>query len=206
MNPLKTIKTLRRRRRLKLAVDQAMAEGECRIVVGASGVIPPGWIGTDIDQLNLLSERDWLRYFQPNSVDSILAEHVWEHLTPEQGLQAATLCSRFLKPGGYLRAAVPDGAHTDPQYISYVKPGGSGAGADDHKVLYTNDSFSTMFRSAGFDDVDALEYFDADGQFCSSDWRTEDGMIHRSIRFDKRNQDGQPNYTSLIVDAKKIAA
>ncbi|MGB7346719.1 MAG: methyltransferase domain-containing protein [Pirellulaceae bacterium] len=206
MNPFKIIKTLRRRRRLQSAVNNAFAGGQCRIVVGASGVIPDGWIGTDIDQLNLLSEQDWLRYFRPGSVDSILAEHVWEHLTPEQGLQAATLCARFLKPGGYLRAAVPDGGHTDSQYIDYVKPGGSGAGADDHKVLYTQESFATMFRSAGFGDVDTLEYFDNDGQFQASQWSEAEGMIHRSIRFDKRNQDGQPRYTSLIVDAKKMAA
>ncbi|NNE01460.1 MAG: cytochrome [Pirellulaceae bacterium] len=63
-----------------------------------------------------------------------------------------------------------------------------------------------MFQSAGFNDVDALEFFDPQGQFHANAWDHDDGMIHRSIRFDPRNQDGQPHYTSLIVDAKKMAA
>ncbi len=206
MNLFQPIKSFRGRRRLQQAVTVALANGQCRIVVGASGVVPTGWIGTDIDQLNLICERDWQRYFEPGSIDAILAEHVWEHLTPEDGLKAATLCARYLKPGGYLRAAVPDGCHTDSLYIQHVKPGGTGAGADDHKVLYTHQSFSKMFQQAGFGVIDPLEHFDANGQFLSKPWRESDGMIHRSIRFDKRNRDGQPRYTSLIVDAKKNAA
>ncbi|MBK8662452.1 MAG: hypothetical protein IPN18_11850 [Ignavibacteriales bacterium] len=34
-----------------------------------------------------------------------------------------------------IRIAVPDGYHTDPTYIDYVKPGGSGPAADDHRHL-----------------------------------------------------------------------
>ena len=206
MNPLKILKRQRRRSRLKQAVAQATDAGALRIVVGASGVVPAGWISTDIDQLDLTVLADWQRYFADNSIDTILAEHVWEHLTPEQGLIAAQMCQRFLKPGGYLRAAVPDGCHSDPTYIDYVKPGGTGIGADDHKVLYTNESFSGLFQDAGFTNVDSLEYFDGDGEFHAADWQEADGMIHRSIRFDKRNQNGKPNYTSLIVDAVKRAA
>ena len=206
MNPLQIIKKNRRRRQLKRTVDRAIQAGGCKIVVGASGVVPDGWIGTDIDQLNLVVQSDWDRYFLTHSIDAILAEHVWEHLTPEQGKTAARMCQRYLKPGGYLRAAVPDGGHSDPTYINYVKPGGIGAGADDHKVLYTNKTFAAMFQSAGFDQVDSLEFFDESGEFQATAWNESDGMIHRSIRFDKRNQDGRPNYTSLIVDARKIAA
>jgi len=43
----------------------------------------------------------------------------------------------FLRIGGTLRIAVPDGCHPDPNYIEHVRPGGTGAGADDHQFLYT---------------------------------------------------------------------
>ena len=102
-----------------------------RIVVGAGGLFDPGWIPTDVDVLDILDEGHWHRLFRENSIDAILAEHVWEHLTADQGLLAAENCFRFLGPGGYLRAAVPDGYHPDPAYREWVRPGGSGAGADD---------------------------------------------------------------------------
>ncbi len=49
-----------------------------------------------------------------------------------------------------------------------------------------------------------LEYFDENNRFISHEWDKEKGFIHRSIKFDKRNSDGQPNYTSLIIDAIKM--
>ena len=33
-----------------------------------------------------------------------------------------------------IRIAVPDGFHADENYISIVKPGGTGEGAEDHKI------------------------------------------------------------------------
>ena len=70
-------------------------------------------------------------------MDAILAEHVWEHLDCFAAIVAAQNCFKYLKPGGYIRVAVPDGWHPDKDYIDYVKPGGWGAGSDDHHVLYT---------------------------------------------------------------------
>lgn len=117
-------------------------------------------------------------------------------------MQAARLCFKYLKPGGYLRVAVPDGYHTDPNYIAHVQPGGIGPGADDHKVLYTYKTFSETFASAGFH-IELLEYFDEHGSFQANPWKTEDGTIYRSMKLDPRNQDRKPNYTSLILDARK---
>jgi predicted SAM-dependent methyltransferase len=173
-----------------------------RVVLGASATFDPGWIPTEIEALNLLREADWARFFQPASIDALLAEHVWEHLTAEDALRGARLCFRYLKPGGYLRIAVPDGNHPDPEYIRMVKPGGAGAGASDHKVLYTYRSMRTLFESAGFT-VRLLEYFDEEGKFHAGDWSPEQGVIHRSLRFDKRNRGGKPAYTSIILDAVK---
>jgi predicted SAM-dependent methyltransferase len=186
-------------RRLRAMVRRAEP---VRIVIGASGIYDAGWIPTEIGVLDILNRGHWSRVFAENSIDALLAEHVWEHLTPEQGLLAARNCLRYLKPGGYLRVAVPDGFHSDPKYIDCVRVGGSGAGADDHKVLYNCDSFGGLFEQAGFE-VALLEYFDSAGAFHAVEWDPAGGMIHRSKRFDERNRDGRLNYTSLILDARK---
>ena len=173
-----------------------------KLVIGAAGIYEPGWTPTEVEQLNLLKPEDWERSFQRNAIDAILAEHVWEHLSEADGRQAARQCYEYLKPGGYLRIAVPDGFHPDQGYIDYVKPGGHGAGADDHKVLYDHKSILPMFENVGFR-VELLEYFDSEGHFHCVDWNPEDGKILRSRRFDERNADKPLSYTSLILDAKK---
>jgi predicted SAM-dependent methyltransferase len=151
----------------------------------------------------LLVENDWACYFSPNSVDAILAEHVWEHLTSDKDVTAARNCFKFLKAGeGYLRAAVPDGLHPNPDYVESVMPGGSGSGAKDHKVLYTYRTFPEIFDSVGFE-VFLLEYFDELGDFHHVDWNPSDGVIQRSRDFDPRNVNGKLNYTSIILDARK---
>lgn len=172
------------------------------IVVGAGGVVQDGWIETDIDTLNLLDRRDWIFLFKKIKIDKIIAEHVWEHLSIEDGKQGLLHCYEFLKEGGMIRIAVPDGFHPNPDYIEYVKPRGTGDGADDHKVLYNYRLFTNMLEEAGFK-VRLLEYFDETGEFQSADWSNDDGIIRRSKRFDKRNADGKLNYTSLIVDGIK---
>jgi predicted SAM-dependent methyltransferase len=174
----------------------------CRIVIGAAAHFPPGWFATEVEFLSVVRREDWERHFETGSIDAILAEHVWEHLTEEQADQAAGVCFEFLRPGGYLRVAVPDGLHPDPEYIEHVRPGGSGAGADDHKTLYTHKSLRLVFERVGFR-TRLLEYFDAEGAFQYEDWDPRTGFISRSRRFDERNRDGALNYTSIILDATR---
>lgn len=200
---------LRRLKHLRSSEQRFQAEAKpseekapLRVVLGAGGLYQEGWIPTDIEQLNILREQDWQALFKPNSIDVLLAEHVWEHLTPEEGRIGLEHCFQYLKPAGYFRIAVPDGNHPDPEYIEYVKPGGSGAGADDHKVLYTIESLSRAVESVGFK-VHPLEYFDSEGNFHFEAWELESGMIHRSSRYDRRNADGVLRMTSIIIDAIK---
>ncbi|MEP3209507.1 MAG: hypothetical protein ABJN95_09980 [Maribacter sp.] len=174
-----------------------------KVVIGSSQKFTENWIPSEVHFLNLLDQKDWYKYFEENSIDALLAEHVWEHLTLEQGNIAARTCHKFLKKNGRLRVAVPDGFHSDSEYIDYVKVGGHGLGADDHKVLYNFKSFSEVFSANGFA-VELVEYFDENGTFHANPWNEEDGYIKRSIRYDDRNTDGNPNYTSLIIDAVKI--
>ena len=195
---VKVIEIWYKRRELK----ESARRGACKIVIGSSGVTQAGWIATEKDQLDLLKAADWERYFRDNPIDALLAEHVWEHLSGEEGLIAARHCFRYLKPGGYIRVAVPDRCHPDKEYLEWVRPGGSGPGCDDHKMFYSYQTLTKVFGSAGFQ-MDLLEYFDEQGVFHFKEWDPRDGRIGRSKRFDSRNQDGKLKYTSIIMDARK---
>ena len=192
--------TKRRRLRIRCAASRPLW-----VELGAAGVGEPGWVLTNIDVLDITSERDWRRLFAPGSIDALLAEHVWEHLDLEDGRRAARNCFAFLRPGGYLRAAVPDGLHPAPEYREMVKPGGTGLGADDHRVLFDYRSFAAIFTDCGFR-VELLEHFDETRRFVFRPWSPDAGMVHRSSRYDERNAGGALNYTSVILDAIKERA
>lgn len=92
-----------------------------RIVIGAGEHNNnPTWLQTQEEQLNLLNRSKWEEHFPQSSLQAILAEHVWEHLTYEEGVQAAALCYDFLQPSGYVRCAVPDGFFFQMKLIKKV--------------------------------------------------------------------------------------
>ena len=109
-----------------------------KLVVGTGHTQFAGWMSTDIHQLNILLEKDWKYLLQGKKASNILSEHVWEHITLEQARIANRLCFQFLEKGGRMRIAVPDGFFPDENYIEHVRPGGSGPGCDDHKLLYNS--------------------------------------------------------------------
>jgi predicted SAM-dependent methyltransferase len=189
---------------LKWQVERHRKEGRpLRVVIGSSRVYDPGWIPTNFQYLNLLNEAHWQRAFGDQQLDALLAEHVWEHLTASDGKVAAAKCFKALKPGGYLRVAVPDGYHPDPDYIEFVRPGGSGSGAPDHKLLYTHESLTDMLTSAGFD-VELLEYYDSEGKFHRKEWDLARGTIGRRYGSTENSPAGRViQFTSLIADAHK---
>jgi predicted SAM-dependent methyltransferase len=187
---------------LKVKYQIKLKNNNLKIVIGASGKYSEGWIPTEIDFFNILDKKSWDYFFNDESIDAILAEHVWEHLTLEDGLKAARYCYKYIKQGGYIRLAVPDGYHPDNDYINMVKPGGSGEGSEDHKVLYNIESLSDLFEDAGFN-ISRLEYFNSAGEFHFVNWDAEKGKISRSAKYDSRNKNGDLIYTSLIVDACK---
>jgi len=198
LNPLTLLKSWKLRS--ALAAQPADAR---RIVVGSAGYFDPGWIPTDVATLNLLAPDTWSKFMSDASVDIIFAEHVWEHLTFAQGEQAAATCHRFVRSGGRLRVAVPDGYHPDEWFIRMVKPGGFGAGADDHKVLYDHKTLSKVLSAGGFERIELLEYYDEAGEFHAVDWDVAFGKVRRSIRFDDRKTEAGLPFTSVIIDAIK---
>ncbi len=173
-----------------------------RVVIGASSDTFPGWISTDVDSLNVLNAADWRRYFSEGDVDAILAEHVWEYFSPADAVAAARFCHEFLRPGGYLRVAVPDGFHPDPAYQAHVAIGASPIRGQGHQIVYNSETFAAVFESIGFV-TRLLEYFDRDGRFHATAWDPGAGRVQRSSRFDHRNWDGALRYTSIILDASK---
>jgi predicted SAM-dependent methyltransferase len=182
-------------------------DGEIKLVIGAGNYNNnPGWLHTQEEELNLLDEQTWSKRFDNNTITAILAEHIWEHLTYKEGVEAAKICRKFLKPAGYIRCAVPDAFFQDEKYQDMVQIGGPGPKdhpAADHKTVYNYKTITNMFNTAGYE-IKLLEYCDDKGEFRQNFWDGRDGVIFRSKKYDPRNQGEQLVFPSLIVDAIKI--
>jgi predicted SAM-dependent methyltransferase len=171
-----------------------------KVVLGSGPVTLGGWLATDSDVLDVTSLRAWERLFRPDSIDRLMAEHVFEHLSDSDCTTAFQQCLRYLKRGGVLRIAVPDGYRRDRDYVEEVTPP-----KDGHRQLFTVESLTRLLNRVGFETT-PLEYFDAKEEFHCYPWNEADGLIRRSARFDsqERFKRGSLYYTSLIVDARKL--
>jgi predicted SAM-dependent methyltransferase len=175
------------------------------LILGAGKTSFNGWISTQETELNLLNRQDFENQYKAESIDAMLAEHVWEHMTEEEGVIAAKNCYDFIKCGGYLRCAVPDANFRNVKYQQMVQVGGPGPidhSAFSHKIVYDYKRFKNVFEKVGFE-VELLEYCDEDGNFHYMYWNENDGKIGRSFRFDTRNSIGKLGMVSIIIDAKK---
>lgn len=122
-----------------------------KIIIGASSQSYPGWIQTQENELNLLVRSDWKESFEDRNLDVILSEHVWEHLTFEEGIEAAKICYDYLKHGGYIRCAVPDGFFRNEWYQNLVQVGGPGPNdhpAFSHKIVHNYKTLTRMFEGS----------------------------------------------------------
>lgn len=176
-----------------------------KIIIGAGKTSLNGWKSTQESELNLLKRDDFARLFSEEKPSAFLAEHVWEHMTLEDGCIAAQNCYDYLAEGGYIRVAVPDANFKNEWYQDIVKVGGNGDPnhpAYTHKIVYDYKTLCEVFEKAGFV-VDLLEYCDENGDFHYKYWNEQDGRIGRSLRFDTRNKDGNLGMVSIIIDAKK---
>lgn len=168
------------------------------VVLGCGETSFDGWLATDQHVLDVRVPDDWAALFDERSIDRLLAEHLFEHLREDECLASFRLCHRYLKPGGRLRIAVPDGLRPDPEYIEEVLPP-----RDGHQCLFRVDTLSALLAEAGFR-TEPVEYFDLEGTFQERPWRSADGHVHRSATHDRGEGDGSLGYTSLIVDALKV--
>lgn len=176
-----------------------------KVIIGAGRTVLDGWLSTQEDELNLLNREDFARMFALEKPTALLAEHVWEHMSFEEGCIAAQNCFDFLQDGGYLRIAVPDKNFQNEWYQNMVQVGGNGDPnhpAYTHKIVYDFDTLRQVFTQSGFE-VELLEWCDAEGNFHYKYWNEDDGRIGRSLRFDTRNENGKLGMVSIILDAKK---
>ena len=203
MNILRKIVPASVRGKIRRGLNWPKMKRSTKIIIGAGGTKQEGWASCDIDTINITRREDFLKFWQTGTLSNFLAEHVWEHLTPNDGRIAIEHCFELLAPSGRLRIAVPDGNSPDPAYIDHVRIGGTGPGGDDHKILYTVETLSEAMSDAGFV-VEAVEYFDSEGHFHQNALNAAaHGYIGRSRDNDPRNTKEKIGYTSLIVDGVK---
>lgn len=172
-----------------------------KIIIGSHTTLYDNWLPTNIETLNLLKRQSFDNLFQNKKVTRFLAEHVFEHISYENAFIALKNCYDYMEKGAAIRIAVPDGFHPNPDYINMVKPGGYGAGAYDHKLLYDYKKIIDLLYRAGFK-VNLLEYYDEEGKFHFKEWKSEDGHIKRSKNFDPRFNTSL-GYSSLIAEGIK---
>ena len=193
------LEPVRKARRLRALRTEAKTIRPLNVILGAGPITIQGWVATDSEVLDVTSSRAWRRLFVPDSIDRLMAEHLFEHLSAGECAAAFMECFRYLRPGGLLRIAVPDGNRRDAVYSEEVRPP-----KDGHQMLFTVDDLTQRLVRAGFR-VTPLEFFDAKEEFHCYPWREDDGLIRRSARYDRREhfKRGAVYYTSLIVDARK---
>jgi predicted SAM-dependent methyltransferase len=117
---------------------------DIKIIVGAGPTKYKGWFPTDIVTLDVTNEKHFKKYFKKKKISRILAEHVLEHLTNQELELMIENFHKYSSENINIRIAVPDGFHSDKEYIDKVRPGGTGEGAHDHKNLFNYLSLSKL--------------------------------------------------------------
>ena len=178
-----------------------------KIIIGAAMTSQVGWYSTNEQWLDIAREADWQRVFQGKALlTHVLAEHVFEHLTPDETLEALRLVARHMHTGGRIRIAVPDGYNPDPTYIHHVGIAGIGADAKDHKQLLNCDSLMQYLHEAGFE-PELKEGYHPSGELEQQPLGAEAGLVIRS-RCNARTMAGRSGWdfvdanTSLVVDGR----
>lgn len=181
---------------------QIESQDQIRLAIGPETHCTADWIPAARDQLDLVNPASWSCFFQKSSVDAILAERVWDQMSEQDSRLAARNCFQFLKPGGYLRVAVPDGFHPAQQRKNSGCSEDAAIGRGRCSKLYNHKSFANAFVAVGFN-VQLIEFFDQEGVFHSNHWDVSKGLVKRTLLFDDRNIAQPFAYTSLVLDAVK---
>lgn len=201
---IKAVKYTYRKHKIQSALK---TDGSFKIIVGAAETYQPGWYSTNEQWLDITAADHWNRLFKGRTcLTHVVAEHVFEHLTPEEAQNALKNIYNHMEPNGRVRIAVPDGYNPDPVYLKHVGINGIGDDAADHKQLLTVDSLTALIKEAGFTPV-PIEGYNAQGQLVQAPYNPEDGFIMRS----RANADEEkmkkwhfPDAeTSLIIDGIK---
>ena len=188
--------------KLKYSIYKLQKKREkVRIIVGAAYTNLEGWISTDLPFLDITSKSQWQFIFGKSKIDNLLSEHVLEHLTKEDVTTALNNIFFYLKKNGVCRIAVPDSFHPNPEYIEYVRPGGIGAGAKDHKTFWDYKSLKHLGEDIGYQ-FRLQEYYDEDGNFHLNKYPLYGGFVQRS-QLNIKQKSFIPDYSSLVIDMIK---
>jgi hypothetical protein len=142
-------------------VEAMRAGAGLRLNVGCGHKPDPGRINVDMRELpgvDLIAAADALP-FGAGELQEIFSSHVLEHF-PQDTLQRSLLPGwvRLLRPGGELRAVVPDAqamlaAHAagamDFETLRLVTFGGQEYAGDFHHTMFTPESLCALFEAAG---------------------------------------------------------
>lgn len=92
--------------------ERHLARRPLRLHLGSATRRIPGWVNVDFLRPGRRLDLYWdLRRPLPyptGSVDAVFAEHLFEHLTFDEGVRLLRECRRVLQSGGTLRVGVPD--------------------------------------------------------------------------------------------------
>ena len=114
---------------------------EIKINLGCGGNILEGFDNRDIDT-DITKRLPW----DDGSVDLVLAEHVFEHIAPPEGIRFLEDCRRILKDCGTLRLCVPVvGVHLKREHAKDLISGHGHLQALDRNIVIT------MLWAAGFE-------------------------------------------------------
>ena len=70
-----------------------------RVIIGAGKTAFEGWVSTQESELNLFQEEDFRRLFAQERPEAMLAEHVWEHMTFEEGCRELSTATNGCRMG-----------------------------------------------------------------------------------------------------------
>lgn len=178
-----------------------------KIIIGAGKNSTSGWYSTDINTLNILKTGDFAKYWQRNTISNFFAEHVFEYLTYEEIKIALRNCHQYLKKGGCLRIAVPDGYFPDVEYQKNIREGTNPIKITPidvigHQVVLNYQTLTELLKEFNFK-VEYIEFWDEKGKFKKDKMDPAKGIVQRSRDDDPRNSPNEIKYTSLIIDAIK---
>ena len=141
-----------------------------KLHLGCGKKILPGYINIDATCSDVVGDIRDLSSYEDNSVDEILAVHVWEHFWINEVLDIATEWKRVLKPDGKLILEMPckdkvfmiiKSSYSDNENLTlwamYGDPSTIRTEQDLHKWLWSVRDIRTLLDQAGFSKVEIFE-------------------------------------------------
>jgi len=177
------------------------------LILGAAQTYQKNWYSSNEQWLDISNASHWKRLFKKeNTINLMLSEHVFEHLTYKELSVALKLIYKYLRINGRIRIAVPDGNNPNLQYIKNININGIGADAKDHKQLLNYEILYDLLIKNNFEPI-LIEGF-INNKLILDEYDDSYGYIIRSRkRKYKINNDREWNFpdsnTSLIIDAIK---